>query len=158
MCKKSANFRIALFRSLKRTIAHFQNMQLPNPACWAMVHLLIAHFRSFQKCNCGIALLLLFSKELLCNRTFCCSFQKCNCAITLLSLFSKVRLCDRTFCCSFLKVRQKERSHNCSLEKSECAKLCEKCANFLIALFSLFKKRDRTFSKHAIAQPYFSVT
>jgi len=58
--------------SLKTGITNFQNVLLPNPSCWAFATSHI--FALFKSAIVKLHFLLLFLKERLCDRTFCCSF------------------------------------------------------------------------------------
>jgi len=99
---------------LKRAIPHFQNGRLPNPAClWALctfknLHLICTflHIRSFQKCDCAIALFVALSKSAIVGLHFFSHFSKS--AIAQL-LFRKVQMCKK--CANFQIALSKERSH-----------------------------------------------
>jgi len=96
------------------------------------------HIRSFQKCDCMIVhFLVALMKSVI--ALFGHSFQKCDCAIALFLHFSKVQ--------------QNLRSHNCSLEKSECAKMWKKCVNFQIALFCTLKRAITHFQSVWLPNP-----
>jgi len=114
-------------------------------------------FALFKSAVVGSHFLPLFSKVRLCDRNFCCSFQKCNCAIALFVLFLKVWLFDCTFLFLFKSVIVGSHflSHFSKAQQKEWSllKKCTKSANFQIALFTLFKKSNHTFSKCANAQP-----
>jgi len=96
---KRENFGITLFSLFKKSDHTFSRSAIAQP--WVghlhictLALLLITLFCSFQNSNCAIALLLLFSKELLSDCSFCCSFQKSNCVIALFLLFQKEWICE----------------------------------------------------------------
>jgi len=121
----------------------------PSEQGWAIAHLLIAHFRSFQKSDWAIArsfallkrateqllFLLLFAKEQMSDRSFQRSLQKSKWAIALFLLFSKERpKSDHSFA---LSKRATKRAIALLLKKSKRAKMS-----------------NRSFSKWGNAQPW----
>jgi len=131
-CAKKCEFsNRTFFALLKRAIAHFQSVQLPNPArlgnC-AVAHHTFSHF----------------SKVQLCDRTFWRTFQKYDCAIALFVALFKSAIVRSHFFALF------KSATNRSIALSKRANVRNKC-EFLNRTFLHFKKSDRTFSMCAIA-------
>jgi len=112
--------------------------------------------RSFQKCDCVIALFVRSLKKWDCAiALFGHSIKKCDCGITLFGRsFKKVRLCDRTFCCSFEKcvcaialflAVQKKCNRKIALLKRANLQKCAKIANFKIHFFAHWNERSHIF-------------
>jgi len=125
-----------------------------HPQGWAIAHSLNAHFPSFQKCNCGIALFLFVAllKSAIVRSHFS---WKCDCAIALFDSLFRSLIVRSHFLLHFSKVWSHNRSfkkvgsHDRSFEKSECAKMCKKVWISKLLFFRTLKRalHNRTFEK-----------